>query len=57
LVIIGTKSDLAIGLDEEDLSEEFGIIYNASKQVKRRKNIAISILKIFSRRPGADPEN
>jgi hypothetical protein len=37
LVIIGTKSDLPTSLDEEDLSEELGVTYNTSKQVKRKR--------------------
>ncbi|CAF1369078.1 unnamed protein product [Rotaria sordida] len=32
LIIIGTKSDLPTGLDEEDLAEELGVTYNTSKQ-------------------------
>jgi hypothetical protein len=49
LVIIGTKSDLPRGLDEENLLEELGVTDNTSKQVKRkRKNIYFYIKNFFS---------
>ncbi len=49
MVIIGTKSDLPRGLDEEDLSEELGVTNDTSKQVKRkRKNIYFYIKNFFS---------
>ncbi len=52
LVIIGTKSDLPRGLDEENLLEELGVTDNTSKQVKRkRKNIYFYIKNFFSQAP------